>query len=316
MKYCSKTLFFLIFTIFTFQKLYALQIMPDIVDFGKVKKFHQAKRYILFSNNSQDTIEILGIINACGIALKLDKKLLKPKEVTEGFLFFDSGNPQGNFQEHIKIFYKEGGKIQESKILVLWYTYPEKYPEAIVEKKDVFLGEILPKTPVPFEILIKNTGNMVLTISGETKEGFLLNLPLNIEPGEHKLLKGSLVVEHPEKSSKTLILKTNDMSNPEIILTIHYDAKWDVKRGVNFYLDRVKKTNTGYEIPIKIFSKEYNITDIFFEDINGKRLNLKGENRILLEGDEEVYIINLTEKEYDDLKKGLLYIKIGIPVKN
>lgn len=297
-----------------FEKSFALVITPESIDFGKVRKFYQNKRYIFFKNDSLEAVEIMGIVNACGLAMKLDKKFLKPAEITEGVLFFDSGSPQGSFEEFIKIVFREGNDIKEKKIKVTWYTYPDRYPEIIIEKKEFNLGEILPKLPVPFELEIKNTGNMVLTVNGIIKEGFLINLPVDIMPGESKIIKGSLVVEKPEKSTKILTIETNDLSNPRIDIRFSYDARWDIKKGVNFYLEKTLKTENGYEIAVKIVSKDYDITDIIFEDINGNKLNVVGRDRILFRNDEGLFVINLSEQEYENLKRGKLYIQFGIPI--
>ncbi|MCX7771281.1 MAG: hypothetical protein N2202_09435 [Proteobacteria bacterium] len=307
--------FYLLFFILFFTKnVFALTIAPKAIDFGKVKKFHQSKRYILFSNNTEKDIEILGIVNACGLALTLDKKILKSGEVTEGVLFFDAGTPQGSFEEYVKLVYKEGENLKEDRIKVSWYTYPDRYPEIVILKREFNLGEVLPKTPIYFDIEVKNTGNMVLTVNSLIEEGFLINLPVDIQPGETKVIKGSLVIEKPEKSEKVLVLETNDLSNPKVDLKFYYDAKWDIKRGVNFFLERARKTNDGYEIPVKVFSKDFDITDIFFEDIEGKQLNT--EKKILFKNEEGVYVIRVDEKEYEKLKNSYLYIKIGIPIEN
>lgn len=309
-----KFFFFLVFILIFGKQVFALLITPEFIDFGRVKKFYQTKRYILFTNNSQESVEILGIVNACGLALKVDKKILKPKEITEGILLFDSGSPQGSFEEFVKIVFREGKEIRESKIKINWYTYPDKYPEIIIDKKEFNLGEILPKMPVTFQFEVRNTGNMILTVNAVIQEGFLLNLPVDIMPGETKVIKGSLVVEQPEKSTKILTLETNDLSNPKIELKFHYDARWEIKRGLNFYLENVRKTEYGYEIPIKISSKDYNISNIIFEDIDGRRLNIVAEKKILFKNDEGTFILRLDDREYEKLKRGKLYIKFGIPI--
>lgn len=314
MKCIFRFYFFLIFFLIFDKQVLALQITPENIDFGRVKKFYQSKRYILFKNDSKENVEVLGVVNACGIALQLDKKTLKPEEMTEGILFFDSGSPQGSFEEFVKIVFREGKEIKENKIKVQWYTYPDRYPEIIIDKKEINLGEILPKTPAPFQFEVKNTGNMVLTVNAIIKEGFLLNLPVDILPGESKVIKGSLIVEQPEKATKLITLETNDLSNPKIDIKFYYDARWDIKKGVNIYIEHVKKTDYGYEIAIKVNSKDYDISDIVFEDIDGKRLNLISGRKILLKNDEGTFILRLDDKEYEKLKQGKLYINFGIPI--
>lgn len=316
MKYAFRCFYYLIFFLLLCDNVFALLIMPESIDFGRVKKFYQSKRYIFFKNDADENVEILGIVNACGLALKLDKKVIGPKEITEGILFFDSGSPQGSFEEYVKIVLKKGERLEERKIKVVWYTYPDKYPEIIIERKEFELGEILPKTQVPFQFRVTNTGNMVLTINAVIKEGFLVSLPVDIQPNETKMIKGTIVIENPEKATKTLVLETNDLSNPKIEIKFHYDARWDIKRGVNFYIEKAKKVEGGFEIPLRISSKDYDISDIILEDIDGKKLSFKKDKDILFKNEEGVFLIRLTDIEYEKLIKGKLFIKFGIPIED
>jgi hypothetical protein len=304
--------FFCFFIFVFYERSYPLIITPEFIEFGKVKKFYQSKRYILFENNSQEKVEILGVVNACGIALNIEKKYLKPGEMTEGELIFDAGTPQGNFLEKITIAYKEGNIIRENKITVAWYTYPDRYPEIYIDKKNIDLGYVLPKSPVPFEFEVSNFGNMTLTINTVIKEGLLINLPIDINPGETKIVRGSLTVEKEEKSFKVLTLETNDLNNPRIDIKLFYEAKWDIPKGLYIDLENVRKFGEEYEIPVRIGSNKYNIMSIEFEDINNKKLNYLPGNKFLLKNDEGIYLLKLKKDEYEDLKKGKFYIKIGI----
>ncbi len=306
------TLLFLMWGVSSF----AITVSPEYIDFGRVKKYTSKKRYISIKNDAKENIEIIGIVNACGIALKIEKKELLPGETIEGELFFDSGLPQGTFEEKVTIVYKEKGEIKEKKIKVTWYNYPEKYPELILKEKSIELGNILPKMPHSFEFEIMNAGNMVLTVTSPVQDGFLLNLPVDIMPGETKKVKGTFVVENIEKGERFLQLETNDLSNPRVNLPVRYNASWDHIRGTFVTIEGVYKTEDGYDVVLKINSKDslFPVEFVDIEDIDGKKVDIKLEERKLLNKREEqnIYILKLSEEAYRKFEKSYLYIKLGI----
>lgn len=310
-----KRLIFLIFLILPLQGLsYALEVYPDTIDLGKVKKYTSKKRYLKILNDTQKRVEIIGIVNACGLALKVDKKFFLPGEFEEAELFFDSGAPQGAFEEKVTVIYKEDGMINEKKIKVSWYTYPDKYPEVIMFVDEINLGDILPKTPKEFEFEIMNAGNMVLTVTANVLEGVLINLPVDINPGEKRRIKGKIVAENVGIGEKKLLLETNDLNNPKIILPIKYNAKWDVDRSIKINIEKAIKTEKGYEIPISIFSPEHIVQLVSIEDINGKKLLIHKKPEVLFNKEKGQWVIILSEKEFEDLKKSFLYILLGVDI--
>jgi len=295
---------------------FAISISPEHIDFGRVRKYTSKKRYIYIKNDTYESIEIIGIVNACGIALKIEKKELLPNESIEGELFFDSGLPQGAFEEKVTILYKEKGEIKEKKIKVTWYNYPEKYPEFILKEKNIELGNIIPNIPHSFVFEIMNAGNMVLTVTSPAQDGFLLNLPIDILPGETKKIMGTFVTENVGKGVRFLQLETNDLSNPKINIPISYNASWDNIKGTFVMIKDVYKTKDGYEVVLKINSKDtmFPVELVDIEDVDGKKIKIISEERTLLnKGDEQnTYILKLSEEGYRKFEKSKLYLILGI----
>lgn len=295
---------------------FSLQISPWEVNFGKVKKFYSDKRYILIKNDHTKKIEILGVVNACGLALKLEKKFLDPGDSTEAILFFDAGSPQGSFEEKITIAYKfEDGAINTAYIKVSWYTYPDRYTELSVNPERINLGSILPKEQVVFYFDIINSGNMTATVVAQPFEGLLLNTPINILAGERKRIKGILTIDKVEKAEKKLFLETNDPGNPRLEITIAYDARWDIKEGVYIDIDKAVKKDKGYILPLHIEAGKNRVQLVSIHDVNGNAIVKNIKPVFMFENDEAKLAIELSDEQFNGVKKSYLYLTIGIEVK-
>jgi len=316
MKFFKASFLALLFVVLLKTSLFALILSPEHIDFGRVQKYTSKKRYVFIENDSNDNIEILGVVNACGIALKIEKKELLPNESVEGELLFDSGAPQGAFEEKVIVVYKERGEIKEKAINVSWYNYPNMYPEVIIKDRTINLGNIVPNMPYHFEFEIMNAGNMVLTVTSPVQDGFLLSLPVDIMPLERKRVRGTFVADNVGKGKRVLQLETNDLGNPKIDVLVSYNASWENKsKGGFILLESVNKTEDGYELVLRINSKDYNmpVHVVYIEDVDGVKIPIKSKEKQILNNEEQnTFVVKLSEKEYSKFEKSYLYILLGI----
>lgn len=176
--------------VFNVKIVFALKIEPDFIKIGETLKETEYTFNIKVFNNSNEPIEILGVINQCGLNFNLERKYLSPLKAIYGDLRFNSGTNPGRFIESVKIVYKEKDTIKQKTLTVSWFNKVEFYSKLFILDKKIDLGEIKQNRSKKFFIEVVNAGNSEGEILFHAlDEGLTTNVREKIPPKSNKFLE-------------------------------------------------------------------------------------------------------------------------------
>ncbi len=140
-------------------ELLAVNLYPEYIKVGQVSKEQRRSYYVKIYNDSTDDIELLGVINQCGLNMEIPKKKISPQKAIEAELNLYSGTVPGRFIEEVKILYKSNNIISQKILKVNWFNKPERFSKIIIPTNKIFLGNVEINRYATAFIEILNAGN-------------------------------------------------------------------------------------------------------------------------------------------------------------
>lgn len=304
------------FLFFSFSNIYGLSVETENIHLGYVKRNSSLLRHLVIRNESEQAYEIVNIINACGLSLKIEKKLIPPRSITEGELQLYTGTVQGWLHEKVTIVYRVKDKkdrLNAIKVNVSWYAMPERGYEVYVLPKELKLGDIHAFSPAPFEFEIINIGDQeaIITVP-QIEDGIMLSLPIKVMPMGKNVVKGKMLANKAGEGTKRVILETDTLPKTSTEIRLQYNAVPFLTKGNIIELKEVSKEGKDVVLVFRVKGGEQDIHIAGVEEPSGKRLAADQAPVIIKKGEEKTFYIRLNEREYDSLKNSNIYFILGI----
>lgn len=254
-----------IFVIFLFLigKLWALNITPDYIKVGITEK-EEIRTFSINLISNTDSVEILGIINQCGLDLKLYEKNLLQNKKYFGELYFNSGTRPGRFIEYVKIVYRDNEGIKEKKITVNWYNKSEYYSKTIVFNKTIDLGSLPKYNSSIFLLEFLNFGVSEGEINVRGISGINLNKKITIPPSQNIFLEVPFIPSEESKTLKIFIDKGSITQEDKYI-----DVKYRISNGVSIRSTKPIKDNNSYAMMLVFEDVNRFLQIVSIKDIDG-----------------------------------------------
>lgn len=287
---------------------------PNSIELGEVKREVSLKKYILVKNEGNKPVKILGIINQCGINFYLPKKEIEPGTVTEALLDFYSSTAIGQFREKIKIVYQEEEVVKETTVSVSWETKPNIYSDIQISPKSFNFGKVPLNKPIDFELEIINKGTakgVISTIKRDSGISFIPNIEL--EGGERKVFKGTVMPAETGKIEKKIVLEIKDFTSPLQEITFSYEAQGDIIEGTYIELKNVERETSVYKVPVIITNGNQELQFLSVETPSGEKLKISEKPPFyIFKNEKKEFYLLLDEKDYEKLKSSYFYFTIGV----
>lgn len=199
-----------------------------IHDFGEVKEGKSPRYGFEFVNTTEENIKILSTRVPCGCAdITIKEKILKPGEKTIFSVKLKSDKHGGKISKNFYLF------TDSKKLPIIKYTVKatiiKKPSSACITTPMIKLKSLKPKELIEEKFIIKNEGNLDLTINIRRIPKLIklkTSLPMTISPGNKKYIEFTLTA--PEKLGKLytkLVLETNDNRRHFVLVMIKGEVK-------------------------------------------------------------------------------------------
>ncbi len=289
--------------------LWAINVTPEYIKVGQTSKEEKRSYYVNISNNLSEPIEIIGVINQCGLNLNLPKKRLEPQKSMEAELQFYSGTVPGRFIEQVKIVYKHNDTIKQKIIKVDWFNKPDRFSKIIIPTNRINLGNIQKGAYASFDIEAINAGNA----QGE----------IVIDKGQFDLVISEKNIALSEGGSRFFTIKFLPHEGQEALF--FYIDKKDMaseRRRIDIIFRQVdgtnisigtKKEKDGYIfIPVTLEGVQSFGQILSVTDINGR--NFEFDSSVIKRGQKTVINLKLPSNVIDRISS--LIFKINFQIKN
>lgn len=311
----SSFLIFLSFFIFTKAAYAYLEVKPNYVNLGEVRRDIELKKYITLVNRGEKEIKIVGIVNKCGLNFVIEQKKLKKDSITEGILNFFSSTALGDFKEDIIIAYQEDNEIiKETKLTVKWKTKADIYSEITITPKKFDFGRVTINKPIPFELKVTNKGTLqgeITTVSRDVGVSFVPSFTVN--SGQTVTINGKIIPTEYGKTVKTLKLEIKDFTSPVQEIEFIYEASADVLSASLIEIGEFEKENDIYKIPVTVTAGEQNLHLVSIETPWGEKITVSENTpfHVFKNGKKGFYLL-LDENKFQIFKKSYFYFTIGV----
>lgn len=289
---------------------FALVIEPDKISFGNTEKEERYVYFIKLENRTESFIDIVGIINDCGLNFEAKSKRIKPYSYTEGILSFNSGTRPGYFIQNVKVVYRteSGGAISTKSIEVRWYNRPEMESRIFVLSEKIDLDYVPIIKEAPFFIEAVNIGNKDGELIVSKKDDFVvIETPTIVPAKKNVFIKGKILIEGGDYDNrKNIIFDTKDISTAQFNVNIHYKRKDDLV--INFGAAEFKDDKV--HIPIYLNSFNFWSQPLEITLSSGKKLPF--EKKIIKKGDSYSFYIVLDKDDFKKIIESFITIKINV----
>lgn len=288
-----------VFFLFLLGKLWALNITPDYIKVGITEK-EESRTFSISLISISDSVEILGIINQCGLDFKLYEKILLQNKKYFAELYFNSGTRPGRFTEYVKIVYRDSEGIKEKKITVNWYNKSEYYSKITIFNKTIDLGSLPKNNNSLFLLEFLNFGIAEGEIGITGVSGINLSKRVTIGRSQNVFLEVPFIPSEESQTSKILI-NTGSITQEDKYIEI----KYRISNGVSIRSTKPVKDNSGYVMMLVFEDVNRFLQIVSIKDIDG--FSMEFDKSFIPRGG-GVLKVKIPEKSYKKVIENGLFI--------
>ncbi|MFH0812407.1 MAG: DUF1573 domain-containing protein [Pseudomonadota bacterium] len=185
-------------------------------NFGKINEGEQATHTFKILNVGDSPLDIVRVIPDCGCtATSLSKEKILPNEEGEIKVVYNSSNRPGDFQKNIQVVTNDP-QNSKTNLIIRGIATRGPSPCISVHNRKIELGVINIKSPPPFALSVRNTGEEKLIINSikNTRGEVLLAAETEIPPQERKIFQLTYQPQNVGIINESITIYSNDPQRP------------------------------------------------------------------------------------------------------